>query len=68
MDVDDDKNMPDYIRSRANKVADKRASEILTNKTRNEFCDVFPGIGYFEETLTLQVKEGSQPYQAPLDG
>ena len=34
-------NMPYYFRSSASKAADKRASKVLTNKTHNEFSDVF---------------------------
>ena len=35
----------DDFRSSLNKVADKRASEVLTNKIHNEFSDVLSGIG-----------------------
>ena len=34
-------NMPNYFRSDANKVADKIANEISTNKIHNEKSDVF---------------------------
>ena len=56
---DDKINMPDYFRSTANKAADKRANEVLTNNIHNEFSDVFPGIDCFEGTFSLQVKGGS---------
>ena len=46
-------NMPDHSGLNTNRVADKRASTVLTNKVGNEFSDVFPGIGCFEGTFTL---------------
>ena len=60
--------MPEYFKSSANRVADKKESEGLSKKIYNEFSDVVTVIGCFEETFTLQVKEGSQPYQAPKKG
>ena len=33
-------------------------------KLHNEFSDVFSGIGCFEGTFSLQVKDDSWPYQA----
>ena len=35
----------------------------MANKILNEFSVVFKGIGQFEGIFTLQVKDGSQPYQ-----
>ena len=60
-------NMPDYFRSSANKAADKRAIKVLTNneltnKFHNEFSN-FSGISCFEGAFTLQLKDGSWPYQ-----
>ena len=49
-------------------MADKRASEVLTNKIHNEFSDVFSVIGCFEGTFTLQTKEGHQLYLPPKNG
>ena len=45
--------MPDNFTSNANRAADKRASEALTNKIHNSFSDVFSGIGCFERTLQI---------------
>ena len=58
-------NMPDYFRPSANREADKEASRILTQKIHNDFSDVFTGIGCFDGTFKLQVREGSHLYQAP---
>ena len=42
VDVNDaNSNMPNYFRSSINRAADKRASQVLMNKTHNEFSDVF---------------------------
>ena len=54
-------NIPDYFRSSTNIEEDKRVSRLLTMKIYNDFSDVFTGIGCFEGTLKLQVKEGSLP-------
>ena len=51
--------------SSTNRVTDKRASEVLTNKIHNEFSDVFSGIGCIEGSFTLQGKEISQQYHVP---
>ena len=40
---DGKRNMPGYLNSSANKAVDKRATEFLTNKTHNDFTDVFKG-------------------------
>ena len=37
----------------------------MTNRMCNEFHDLFSGIGCFEGTFSLLVKEGSYPYQTP---
>ena len=58
-------NMPDHFNSSKNKEADKRASEAITNRIHNKFNDLFSNIVSFEGTFSLQVKEGSHPYQAP---
>ena len=55
--------MPDYFHFSDNKEADKRASEAITNRTHDEFNDLFSGIGCFESTVSLQVKESCGPYQ-----
>ena len=55
--------MLDYFHSIDNKEADKRESEAITNRIHSECNDLFSGIGCFEGTFPLQVKEGSHPYQ-----
>ena len=62
---DNEINMPDYFRSRANMAADKRAGKVLTNKIHNGISNDF-NIGCFEGAFTLHVQEGSQTYQVPL--
>ena len=58
-DACNDKIMFQLMSGLAQRVADKRASEVLRNKMQ-DFSDVFhSGIGCFEGTLTLQVKEGN---------
>ena len=52
-------NMPDYFRSSGNKSAHPKASEVLRNKISSEFSNIFSGIGCFEGTFSLQVKDGS---------
>ena len=37
----------------------------MTQRIDNEFHDAFTGIGCFDGTFRLQVREDSQPYQAP---
>ena len=37
----------------------------VTNRIHNDFNDFFTGTGCFGGTFYLQLKEGSQPYQAP---
>ena len=46
------------------KKQDKRASETITNRIHYEFNDFFSGIGFFKGTFSMQVKEGSHPYQS----
>ena len=55
--------MPDYFRSSSNRAADKRAGHVLMQKIHNEFSDDFSGIVCFEGTFSLEVKDGSKPYQ-----
>ena len=64
----DKRNMSDYFRSTTNRATAKKAREEFTNKIQNEFNDFFSGIGYFEGTMTLKVKEGSEPYQVSQEG
>ena len=58
-------NMPDYLRSRTNKTADKRANKILTNKYIMNSVIFFPDVGCFEGKFSMQVKEGSHLYEGP---
>ena len=51
-----------------NKEDDKRLSEGITNRTLNEFNDIFFGIGWFKGTFSLQVEEDNSLYQAPPKG
>ena len=62
--------MLNYFRSSINRAADKRAGQVLTNKIHNEFSDVFSfsGIGCFEGTINLQVKDGRHHTRCPQDG
>ena len=60
-------NILDYFRSSANKVADNRVSRLLTTKIHNELNDIFTGIGCFEGTFMIQVREGTCLYQAPTN-
>ena len=59
-------NMSDYFRSSINRAADKRESQVLINKIHNEFGDFLKEIESFKGMFSLQVKDDSQPYQAPL--
>ena len=43
----------------------EKSSRTIRNRIHIEFNDLFPGIWCFEGTFSLQVKEGSHPYQAP---
>ena len=52
-------NMQDYFKSSVNRIADKGASEVITNKIYNVFSNVFSRIGCNEGTFALQVNEGS---------
>ena len=56
--------MCNYFHFSNNKEVDKRASETITNRIDYEFNDLLPGVGCFEGMFSLQVKEGSHPYQA----
>ena len=58
-------NIFSYFRSSANIEADKKASSLIMQRTYIEFRGVFTGIGCFEGTIKLRVKEGSHLYQAP---
>ena len=51
----------DYFIPGPDREADKRKSAKITNLIHKEFSDIFSGIGYFEDTFLLQVKEGSKP-------
>ena len=35
----------------------------MIQRFHNKFCNIYIGIGCFEGTLKLRVKEGSHPYQ-----
>ena len=56
--------MPHYFNLSDNNEAEKRESEAITNRIYKELNDLFSGISCFEGTFSLQVKEGSHPYQA----
>ena len=56
--------MPDYFNSSDNKEADKRAREAISNRIHKEVNNFFCGVGCFKGMFSLQVKEGSCPYQA----
>ena len=40
-------------------------SETITNRIHIEYNNLFFGIGCFQGTFSLQVTEGSHPYQVP---
>ena len=46
------------------KDSDKKASTEIRKQLHKEFEDVFTGIGCFDGTFSLQVKQDSKPYQA----
>ena len=54
-----------YFYSSENTEADRRKSDIMTQKIHNTFGNVFIGIGCFKDTFSLQLKPNSKPYQAP---
>ena len=56
--------MPDCFNLSDNKNADKRVSEATTNKIHNGFNNLFTGIGSFEGKFSLEVENGSYPYQS----
>ena len=47
-------NMPDYFRSSINRAADRRASNVLTQKIHNEFGDVFQELGVLKAHLAYR--------------
>ena len=57
--------MPNYFRSSTNGEGDKKASRLITEEIHSKFGDIFSAIGFYEGTLKLLVREGSQPYQTP---
>ena len=57
--------MADYFRSSTNREADKRTSQLITQRIYNEFRYVFTVNGCSDGMFRLQVKEGSWLYQAP---
>ena len=58
-------NILEYFRLNVNDGADKESSRSLVQRIHSEFSDVFTGIGCFESTFKLKVKEGSCLYKAP---
>ena len=62
---DANSDMPYHFRSSINRAADKKASQVLMQKTHNKFRDCFYKNGCFEGTISLQVKDDSWPYQVP---
>ena len=58
-------NMAHYFNYSDKKKTDKRVSTAIMHRIHNEFNDLFSGICCFKGTFSLQVKEGSHPYQAP---
>ena len=45
---------------------DQRASAEITKQLKQDFEDIFNGIGCFDVTFSLQLKSDSKTYQAPL--
>ena len=54
-----------YFYSSENTEADRRKSDIMTQKIHNTFGNVFNSIGCFKGTFSLQLKPDSKPYQVP---
>ena len=57
--------MSDYFRSSANKEAGQEASRLITQKIHSKSSNIHIGIGFFEGTFKLQVKDSSCLYQDP---
>ena len=58
-------NNIDYFSAGPNKEADRERSAKLTNSIQQECTDGFSGIGCFKGMLSVQLKDGLIPYQAP---
>ena len=60
-----DKYTTSFFIAGPEKETKRKASARLTEFIHNVFKDVFSGIGCFEGTVSLQVKEGSKPCKVP---
>ena len=56
--------MSNNFRSSTDREADKRTSQLMTQRIHNEFSDIFKGTGSFDGMFSFHVKEGIQPCQA----
>ena len=65
MGITNNPNMSNYFGSSANRGAGKEANRLITQQIHSIFSDAFTGIGCFEGTFKLWVRESSQQYQAP---
>ena len=54
-----------HFYSSNNTEADKRESDVMTQKIHKTYGNVFNGIGCFECTFSLQLKPDRKPYQVP---
>ena len=54
-----------YFYSSNNTEADKRESDMMTERIHKTYGDIFNGIGCFKCTFSLQLKPDSKPYQVP---
>ena len=63
--IDKEPNTINYFFPDPNQDNDKRVSAKITQQLQGDFKDVYTGIGYFDGTLSLQVKPDSKLYQAP---
>ena len=66
MVLDKEPNTINYFLPGTNQDNDKRACAEITQQLQRDFKDIFTVIDWFDEMFSLQVKQGSKPYQAPL--
>ena len=63
--VTSDNSKINYFLPSSNKEAKRMVSTKTAKQLHSKFKDAFTGIGWFESTLSLQVKADSKSYQAP---
>ena len=65
MVIDKEPNRINYFLWGQNQDNNKIVSAEITQQWQRDFKDIFTEIGCFDETLSLQVKPDSKPYQVP---